>query len=94
MIRQSHRDYYEIIYHILQNVYAKAGGCRPSELAYRCELPWHLFRSDRDLLVSRNLLLISSNNRPTQHYEISPKGERFMQLFAEIEDDLRPVNAV
>ena|SRR5262245_6443942 len=92
MIRQSHRDYYEIINHILQNVYTKAGGCRPSELAYRCELPWQQFRSYRDLLINHNLLMISFNSGPNQHYEITPKGERFLQLFAEIEDDLKSAN--
>jgi hypothetical protein len=38
MIRQSHRDYYEIVKQILQNVYANDGGCKPSELAYHWEL--------------------------------------------------------
>lgn len=92
MIRQSHRDYYEIINHIFQNVYTKAVGCRPSELAYRCEFPWQQFRNYRDLLISHNLLMISSNSGPNQHYEITPKGERFLQLFAEIEEVLKSAN--
>jgi DNA-binding PadR family transcriptional regulator len=34
-------------------------------------------------------LLIPFDKEPAQHYEITPKGERYLQLFAEIEDGLR-----
>ncbi len=87
-IRQPHRDSYEIIKQILQTVYAKAGGCKPSELAYRCELTWDQLRNYRDLLVKQNLL-IPSIRGDNQCYEITPKGERYLKVFAEIEDDLR-----
>jgi hypothetical protein len=49
---------------------------------------WPQFIRYRDLLV-RTKLLIPSNEAPTQHYEITPKGERYLQLFGEIEDDLK-----
>jgi predicted transcriptional regulator len=90
-LRQPHRDYYEIIKVILQNVYSRmgGGGCKPFELAYRCELTWNQFRDYRDLLISRRLL-IPSNSETNHRYEITPKGERYLQLFTEIEDDLRP----
>ena len=39
------------------------------------------------MLIDRR---ISSDKWPTQHYEITPKGQRFLQLFQEIEDDLQP----
>lgn len=39
-------------------------------------------------------LLISSNTGPNQHYEITPNGIRFLEIFTEIEDSLRPVNNV
>lgn len=90
ILRQLHRDHYEIVKQILQNVYTEAGGCRPSELAYGCELTCQQFRKYRDLLISRELL-IPSDKRSIQRYEITPKGERFLQIFAEIEDDLRPL---
>jgi predicted transcriptional regulator len=93
ILRQPHRDYYEIIRQILQNVYAKVGGCKPSELAYRCDLSWKQVRGYRDILVNQKLL-VPSNSEPSDHYEITPKGERYLKLIAEIEDDLFPVNNV
>jgi predicted transcriptional regulator len=57
--RQPHRDHYEIIKQVLQNVYAKVGGCGPAELAYRCELTWFQFIRYRDILLSNKLLIPS-----------------------------------
>jgi predicted transcriptional regulator len=91
--RQPHRDYYEIIKLILQTVYTRADGVNSSsEIAYRCELTWNQFIRYRDLLLKQKLLLtVSSNTTPNQHYEITPEGERYLQLFAEIQDDLKPI---
>jgi predicted transcriptional regulator len=89
-LHQPHRDYYEIIKQILQTVYSKAEGCKSAEMAYRCELAWVQFTYYRDILLS-NKLLIPSEEGSTQRYEITPKGERYLRVFAEIEDDLRPV---
>lgn len=36
-------------------------------------------------------LLISSKSKPFRSYEITPKGQRNLKVFEEIEDDLRPV---
>jgi predicted transcriptional regulator len=88
-LSQPHRDHYEIIKVILQNVFSKIGGCKPYELAYRCQLNWPQFTYYREILLS-NKLLTSSNTEPNHHYEITPKGIRFLGIFAEIEDDLRP----
>jgi predicted transcriptional regulator len=89
VLRQPHRDHYQTIKQILQNIYSKAGGCRATEVAYRSELTWKRFREYQDPLTSRRLL-IPSDNEATQHYEITPNGIRFLELFAEIEDGLRP----
>ena len=89
VLRQPHLDHYQTIKQILQNVYSKSGGCRATELAYGSELTWKQFIEYRDLLTSRRLL-IPSDNEATQHYEITPNSIRFLELFAEIEDDLRP----
>jgi predicted transcriptional regulator len=89
-LRQPHRDYYEIIKVILQNVYSKIGGCKPFEVAYRCQLNWPQFTYYRDILL-RNKLLIPSNGVSIQCYEITPKGERYLHLFAELENGLRPL---
>jgi predicted transcriptional regulator len=87
------RDSYEIIQQILRIVYSNVGGQnnKSFELAYRGQLDLPLFYYYRDLLIVRRLLRISSNTEPTQRYEITPKGERFLKIFAEIEDDLRPL---
>ena len=42
-------------------------------------------------LTNEGLLRISKDGGPHQRYEITPKGLRYLQVFAEIEDDLRPV---
>ena len=92
IIRQPHRDHYEIIKQILRIVYSNVGSQsnKSFELAYRCQLDLPLFFYYRDLLIGRGLLRISPNTEPTRRYEITPKGERFLQLFQEIEDDLQP----
>jgi predicted transcriptional regulator len=41
------------------------------------------------VLIEQDLLRISNDAGPYRHYEITPKGIRYLQLFAEIEDDLR-----
>jgi predicted transcriptional regulator len=89
-LRQPHRDYYEIIKQILQNIYTKRGGRKSSEIAHRCELTWYQFIRYRDALVSHKLLILS-NKRPNQRYEITPIGILFLEVFQEIEDDLRPI---
>jgi predicted transcriptional regulator len=91
-IRQPNRDYYEIIKQILQTVYSLAEGCDKSfEIAYRCQLDLLQFFYYRDMLLNRRLLLVSFKNRDNQRYEITPKGERYLQVFIEIEDNLRPI---
>jgi predicted transcriptional regulator len=41
-------------------------------------------------LVDQGLLRISHDAGPYRHYEITFKGIRYLYMFAEIEDDLRP----
>jgi predicted transcriptional regulator len=47
----------------------------------------------RDLLFKQKLL-ISSNTGPSQHYEITDKGLRYLHIFAELEDNLQPVESI
>lgn len=42
------------------------------------------------ILLDQDLLRISHGNGAYGYYEITPKGIRFLEVFAEIEDDLRP----
>jgi predicted transcriptional regulator len=89
---QPHSDHYEIIKLILQTIYLRKNGIsRSFEIAYRCQLSLQQFIYYRDILLRRNLLSISSGVGSNQHYEITPKGEHYLQLFTEIEEDLRPV---
>jgi predicted transcriptional regulator len=41
------------------------------------------------LLVDQGLLRVSQDSGPYRHYEITEKGLHFLQIFAEVEDDLR-----
>jgi hypothetical protein len=41
-------------------------------------------------LAQQDLLRISQVAGFYQRHEITPKGKRYLQVFAEIEDDLRP----
>jgi predicted transcriptional regulator len=88
IVRQPHRDHYEILNVILQNVFSKIEGCKPFELAYRCQLNWPQFAYYRDILLG-NKLMIPSGEGSIQHYEITRTGIRFLELFREIQDDLR-----
>jgi predicted transcriptional regulator len=88
ILQQPHREQYEIIQQLLQTANSKVEGCKQFELAYESQLNWPRFTYYRDFLISRELL-IPSDKEPAQQYEITPKGERYLQLFAEIEDGLR-----
>jgi len=90
--QQSHRHTHEIIKQILQTVYLRTRGdhyCRPLEIVYRCEITWAQFREFRDILL-HNKLLNSFDTRSFSHYKITDMGLRYLQLFSEIEDDLKP----
>ena len=43
-------------------------------------------------LTNERLLRVSKEASIYQCYEITPKGLRYLQVFAEIEDDLKPLN--
>jgi predicted transcriptional regulator len=92
ILQQPHREQYEIIQQLLQTAYSKVEA-KQFELAYQSQLNWPRFTYYRDFLINQELL-IPSNRGPTQHYEITPKGEYYLQLFGELEDDLRPVTAL
>jgi predicted transcriptional regulator len=68
----------------------KAGGCKPFELAFMSNMTWSQFKYYSDILLS-NSLLILSKTEPVKRFEISEKGLRYLQLLADLEDDLGPV---
>jgi predicted transcriptional regulator len=89
ILQHPHREQYEIIQQLLLTAYSKVEGCKQIELVYENQLNWPRFAYYRDFLI-RSELLVPSNKGATQHYEITPKGERHLQVFTEIEADLRP----
>jgi predicted transcriptional regulator len=91
ILQQPHREQYEIIQQLLQTAYSKVEACKQFELAYESQLSWPRFTYYRDFLISRELL-IPSDTGSTQHYEITPTGEQYLQVFAGIEADLRPTS--
>jgi predicted transcriptional regulator len=93
ILPQPHREQYEIIQQLLLTAYSKSEGCKQLDLAYESQLNWPRFTQYRDHLISHELLT-PSNKGPTQHYAITSKGERYLQVFTEMEHDLRPVRSV
>jgi predicted transcriptional regulator len=72
------------------SIFAKGNGlCKPLDIVYGCRLTWDQFKAYRDMLVRSDLLIPLQTNGQL-HYKITPKGFRYLQVFAEIEDDLRP----
>lgn len=87
--RGPHRDYQEIINDILQFVATKYN-CNMAEVTSGASLTYFQRRQYLSLLRANGL--ISSESYYCKGYEISDTGRRYLQVFAEIEDDLRPVN--
>lgn len=97
-----HRSRYEVINAILWVVLLRNQS--PTSL-YRCKL-LHIeydarltYRQTLDYLpalVESGLLLKKKTTKlgPFQLYEITDFGRRYLQVFAEMEDDLRPVKAI
>jgi predicted transcriptional regulator len=93
-----HRSRYEIVNEILRVV--MIGNQSPSSF-YICKL-LHIeygarltYRQTLDYLpalVESRLLIKRKTTKlgPFPHYEITDSGRRYLQLFADIEDDLRP----
>jgi len=84
---EQHRDNYEIVNDILQYVASKYN-CNISEVTFGASLTYYQQKRYLSLLKNRGLILISSELNYCNGYEISILGRRYLQVFAEIEDDL------
>ena len=89
----THRDRYDIVNDILQTVSNNPIIKRRHKtgIGYAANLThWQTVTYLKGLINQDLLRRISDDLGPYSHYEITRKGERFLQLFAEMEDDLRP----
>ena len=89
--REASRDYYKIVKDMLQIVTSKYC-CNKTEIAYGAGLTHSQQKRYMAILVDRGLILLSSGENSPKVYEISDLGRRYLQLFAELEDDLRPMS--
>ena len=85
--REQHRDNYEIVKDILQCIASKYN-CNISEVTFGASLSYHQQKRYLNLLKNRGLILISSESNYFNGYEISILGRRYLQVFADIKDDL------
>jgi len=90
--RGPHRENYEIVNDILQFVASKYN-CNRAEVTFAASLTYGQQKRYMGFLTHKGLILISSESDYSKGYEISQLGRKYLQVFAEIEDDLSPVNA-
>jgi predicted transcriptional regulator len=95
--QQRHRDRYDIVNDILQTVSNNPIIKRRHKtgIGYAANLThWQTVTYLKGLIDQGLLRRISDDLGPYSHYEITRKGERYLQLFGELENDLRPVTAL
>lgn len=89
--RECRRGDYEIVKDILQFISSKYD-CKTAEITSGASLTYFQQKRYLGLLTDNGLILISSESDYCEGYEISDSGRRYLQVFAEIEDDLRPTS--
>jgi predicted transcriptional regulator len=82
--REQHRDNYEIVSDILQCIASKYD-CNISEVTFGASLTYYQQKRYFSLL---KLEKISSESNYCNGYEISILGRRYLEVFADIKDDL------
>jgi predicted transcriptional regulator len=66
--------------------------CKPLHIEYGARLTYRQAVGYLVLLVEYGFLLKKKmKSRPYQYYEITDKGRHYLQVYSEIEDNLRPV---
>jgi predicted transcriptional regulator len=95
--REPHRGEYEIINEILNIVsYSNSISgldrkrCKPIDIVYGCCLTWHQFKVYLNQLIRLNLLN-STQTDGHQFYEITDKGLKYVQLFYELQAEMKPL---
>jgi predicted transcriptional regulator len=96
IISGSQRSKHEIVNDILQTVLLRSQSpssyykCSGLHISYQCNLSWNQLKDYVSPLIESELLK-TTRSGPHLYYEITDKGQLYLQLFAEIEDDLQPV---
>jgi predicted transcriptional regulator len=85
--REQHRDNYEIVKDILQCI-ASRYNRNISGVTFGASLTYYQQKRYVNLLKNRGLILLSSESNYCNGYEISILGRRYLQVFADIKDDL------
>jgi predicted transcriptional regulator len=90
---QSQRSKHEIVNDILQTVLSSQSAssyykCRGLHISYGCNLSWNQLQDYLGPLIESDLLK-TTRSGPDLYYEITDKGQRYLQIFAEMEDDLQ-----
>jgi predicted transcriptional regulator len=90
---QSQRSKHEIVNDILQTVLPSQSAssyykCRGLHISYGCNLSWNQLKDYLGPLIESDLLK-TTRSGPDLYYEITDKGQRYLQIFAEMEDDLQ-----
>jgi predicted transcriptional regulator len=88
------RDQHEIVKDILNIVYATPPLFRTwrsqTSIGHDAKLTHPQTVKYLKSLVGIGLLILT-DSRPYPYYELTKKGHRCLQLFSEIEDDIRPI---
>jgi predicted transcriptional regulator len=93
-LRQHQRDRYDIVNDILsivsntQPIYRSQR--HQTSIGYAANLTHPQTVKYLKGLIDEGLLVLT-DSKPYPYYEITSKGQRCLQLFAQMEDDLRPV---
>jgi predicted transcriptional regulator len=98
--KKPHRSRYEIVNEILRVVQLRNQSpssiylCKPLHIEYGAGLTYRQMHYYTTSLVESGFLKRKQTKRfdPRQYYEITDKGRHYMQIFGELEDDMKPIS--
>jgi predicted transcriptional regulator len=98
--KKPHRSRYEIVNEILLVVQLRTQSpssiylCKPLHIEYGAGLTYRQMHYYTTSLVESGFLKRKQRKRldPRQYYEITDKGRHYMQIFGELEDDMKPIS--
>jgi predicted transcriptional regulator len=90
-----HRSRYEIVNEILKAVLSRSQSpssfykCKHTHIAYGASMTYSQLLDYLPKLMESGLLKMT-NIGPDRYYEVSNKGQHYLHIYAEIEEDLHP----